>query len=127
MNKHTAVNWMARAALLGTVFLGTVMAGRTASEPAGSPKVIKVTAQRFRYSPSEIKIKKGQSAVMEFTSMDFVHGFKIPALGIRADLPPGKITRVMLTPEKAGTYDFLCDNFCGSGHEEMSGRIVVTE
>jgi cytochrome c oxidase subunit II len=127
MNKLAAVNWMARAALLGIAFLGTVTVGRTASEPGGNAKVIKVTAQRFRYTPSEIQIKKGQSAVLEFTSVDFVHGFKIPALGIRADLPPGKITRVTLKPEKVGAYDFLCDNFCGSGHEEMSGRIVVTD
>ena len=88
MNKLAAVNWMARAALLGIAFLGTVTVGRTASEPGGNAKVIKVTAQRFRYTPSEIQIKKGQSAVLEFTSVDFVHGFKIPALGIRADLPP---------------------------------------
>jgi heme/copper-type cytochrome/quinol oxidase subunit 2 len=26
-----------------------------------------------------------------------------------------------------GVYEFLCDNFCGSDHEEMSGRIVVRE
>jgi cytochrome c oxidase subunit 2 len=56
-----------------------------------------------------------------------MHGFKVPALNIRADLPPGTVTRVRLTPEKAGTYDFLCDNFCGAGHEQMEGRIVVKE
>jgi heme/copper-type cytochrome/quinol oxidase subunit 2 len=30
------------------------------------------------------------------------------------------------TPDKAGTFTFLCDVFCGDGHEGMSGRLVVT-
>jgi cytochrome c oxidase subunit 2 len=94
---------------------------------ASGEEVIQVTAQRYSYSPSEIVLHKGQPAVLEITSRDFMHGFKVPALNIRADLPPGTVTRVRLTPEKAGTYDFLCDNFCGAGHEQMEGRIVVKE
>jgi cytochrome c oxidase subunit 2 len=88
-------------------------------------QVIKVVVQRFFYTPNEIVLEKGQPAVIEFTSIDFVHGFKIPDLNIRADLPPGKVTQVHIKPDKAGVYDFLCDNFCGGGHEGMSGRIIV--
>lgn len=45
---------------------------------------------------------------------------------LRADLPPGVVTRVRFTVDKPGSYDFLCDNFCGDKHEEMSGRMLVT-
>ncbi|MBF0747587.1 cupredoxin domain-containing protein, partial [Gemella sp. 19428wG2_WT2a] len=65
--------------------------------------------------------------VLAFTAVDFIHGFFIPDLKIRADLLPGQLTQVRLTPGKAGEYAFLCDNFCGSGHEEMNGKIIVTE
>ena len=106
--------------LLGMMVGGTVFAQDTAKE-----RIVKIVAKRFSYSPNEIVLKKGQPVVLEFTSLDFMHGFKIPDLNIRADLPPGKVTKVHITPEKAGVYDFLCDNFCGSGHEEMSGRIIV--
>ena len=34
--------------------------------------------------------------------------------------------RVRVVPEKVGTFDFHCDVFCGSGHEEMAGRIMVS-
>jgi cytochrome c oxidase subunit 2 len=30
-------------------------------------------------------------------------------------------------PDTAGKFFFACDVFCGSGHEEMEGEIVVTE
>ena len=72
-------------------------------------------------------IRKGQPVVLEFTSLDFMHGFKVPDLNLRADLPPGRVTRVRVVAREAGTYDFLCDNFCGSSHEEMEGRIIVQE
>ena len=116
--------------LLGTIVLaamfvvGTVMAQGTTRKP-DKERVIKIVAQKFSYTPNEIVLKNRQPAVLEFTALDFVHGFKIPDLNIRADLPPGKVTRVRVTPEEAGVYDFMCDNFCGSGHEEMSGRIIV--
>ncbi|HEY1148878.1 MAG TPA: cytochrome c oxidase subunit II [Pseudoduganella sp.] len=93
----------------------------------GDETTIQITAQRFHYSPDEITVKRGKPVVLAITSLDFVHGFKVPELGIRVDLPPGRVTEVRFTPQKTGRFDFLCDNFCGSGHEEMSGRIVVVD
>ena len=29
-------------------------------------------------------------------------------------------------PDKTGKFTFSCDVFCGDGHEEMTGTIVVT-
>jgi cytochrome c oxidase subunit 2 len=54
-------------------------------------------------------------------------GFNVPDLGARADILPGQVARVRLVPDKVGTFEFHCDIFCGSGHEQMSGTIVVTE
>lgn len=65
--------------------------------------------------------------ILEFTTLDVLMGFKVPDLGVRADIIPGKVTRVRLVPGKVGTFPFLCDIFCGSGHENMTGTIVVTE
>lgn len=118
MGKHAIVAVRAAVLLAG---------GGAAAYGASSEDVIQVTAQRYSYSPSEIVLRKGKPAVLELTSRDFMHGFKVPALNIRVDLPPGTVTRVRVTPEKTGIYDFLCDNFCGSGHEQMEGRIVVRE
>ena len=110
------------------VLMGCAVASvshKTTAPP--SEKVVKIVAQRFMYTPNEIHLKKGESVTLEFTSMDFVHCFKVPDLGLRADLPPARKTLVRLSPQKAGRFPFLCDNFCGSGHEEMNGVIVVTE
>lgn len=127
MRRTTATGLLVVALGLSGATLGGALLAQAQTNNANQEQVIKIVARRFAYTPNEIVLKKGQPVVLEFTSIDFVHGFKIPDLNIRADLPPGKVTRIRLTPENAGVYDFLCDNFCGSDHEEMSGRIIVKE
>jgi cytochrome c oxidase subunit 2 len=97
------------------------------AQQRGTPRVIDVTARRFRFEPEEISLKTGERVVVAIRSLDFVHGMNIPALGLRTDLVPGRITRVELQPKAAGVIEFLCDNFCGDGHEQMHGRFVVTD
>ncbi|HEX9575753.1 MAG TPA: cupredoxin domain-containing protein [Myxococcales bacterium] len=95
---------------------------------AGEPpeRVVQVVARRFSYSPDVIELQLGVPVVIELTSADRDHGFTVPDLGLRIDVEPGKTARVRLVPSKAGTFAFHCDVFCGSGHEEMAGRIVVS-
>lgn len=92
---------------------------------APQDRVIQVTAERFKFTPSVIELKVGEPVVLELTTLDRKHGFQIPDLKVDENIEPGKITRVRIIPVKAGTYEFHCDVFCGSGHEEMAGQIVV--
>jgi cytochrome c oxidase subunit 2 len=72
-------------------------------------------------------LKKGHPAVLEIVSLDRIHGFAVPELGIRVDVAPTGTTQVRLAPDHAGRFTFRCDNFCGDGHEEMEGAIVVED
>lgn len=94
---------------------------------SGEPRHVAVTAKRFTFTPAEIHLRKGEDVVLELTTLDRTHGFEAPELGLSAEIEPGKTTRLRLTPSKTGTFEFHCNVFCGSGHEEMSGRIVVEE
>jgi cytochrome c oxidase subunit 2 len=94
------------------------------AQPA--PRVIKVGARRFVFTPKEIGLKKGEPVTFELTTEDVFMGMNIPDFGVRSDIVPGKVMKLSFTPDKAGTFTFVCDVFCGEGHEDMSGRIVVT-
>ena len=94
---------------------------------ATNKDVIKITAKKFEYLPPHVELRKGVPVTLELTSLDRIHGFNIPDLGLRADVIPGQTVRVELLPKIAGRYTFLCDIFCGTGHDEMSGVIVVTD
>ena len=99
----------------------------TTANKSGKETVIKLTAKKFEYSPSQITVKKGDSVVFELTSKDRVHGFNLPDFKLRSDIKPGQVTRVSFIPDKTGTFTFACDIYCGSGHEEMSGTLTVID
>ena len=112
------------APVVAIVAIGAT-AGYVAAQPAPRAKVIKISAKRFDYSPGQLTLKKGQRVVLELTSKDVVMGFNLPDFNVRGDMIPGKVTRVEFTPDKTGAFTFLCDIFCGSGHEEMHGKLTV--
>jgi len=112
----------------GAMLCGTSLIAAAADKKKARAKarIIRIEAKKFIYTPNEITIRQGESVILELTALDFVHGFNIPDLHIRTDIVPGKVTRLPLQFPEAGQVSFLCDNFCGSGHEEMAGNFTVT-
>jgi cytochrome c oxidase subunit II len=113
------------ALLASAVLSGLVVYTRANAIPA--ERVIQITAKKFEFSPGSITLKKGEPVVFEISSGDRKHGFSLRAFGIRSDVLPGKVSRIRFTPDKTGKFTFSCDVFCGEGHEEMTGTVVVTE
>jgi cytochrome c oxidase subunit 2 len=127
MNARHRTEWIiSTLCLTVAAFISMNTAYGNSNNPKNK-RIIKIVAQRFSFSPNEIILKKGEEVQLEITSLDFVHGFNVPELNVRADLPPGQVTVIKLKPLKSGTFDFVCDNFCGAGHEDMGGRITVKD
>ena len=117
-----------RRSLLGC---GALAIGAWTLEPArqakaGGVRTVEIVARRFSFEPAQVQLKAGERVQVVVQAMDFVHGMNIPDLGKRYDLVPGQPTRFELQPSAPGTIEFLCDNFCGEGHENMHGRFVIT-
>jgi cytochrome c oxidase subunit II len=102
-----------------------LLAASAAWADEAAPRVIPVTVHKFEFVPAELALKLGEPVVLEFTTEDVHMGFDAPALGLHADILPGHVARVPFTPSKEGSFEFACDVFCGSGHEEMGGVIIV--
>lgn len=122
---------MSAARAVSTFALLTVLVSAVTSAdtptPASQEQVVKISAKRFEYSPSVIKVKVNTPVVLELTTLDRLHGFAIPDLKIEAEIKPGEVTRVRFVPQKTGTFAFHCNVFCGSGHEDMAGELIVTD
>jgi cytochrome c oxidase subunit 2 len=105
---------------------GCVAAAQVAPK-APQAQTVEILAQKFNFTPEEIKVKKGLPVDLELTTLDRLHGFSVPGLGLRAEIVPGQTTHVKFTPDKAGRFLFHCDVFCGEGHEDMDAAIIVEE
>jgi len=113
----------------------TVMAGAAAlylsvaSAAVGNlpDQRIALYVRKFEFGPNKIHVRKGQRITIVLTSPDFVHGFSLPDFNVRADGIPGKTVEITFVADKTGKFIFLCDNFCGEGHDKMAGLLIVTE
>ncbi len=88
---------------------------------------INLTANNWAFEPSTIQAKKGQLVKLHVTSVDVAHGFALPVFGINERLEPGEVVDIEFTPNQVGTFTFFCNVYCGDGHSEMRGELVVTE
>ena len=97
-------------------------------KPAAPPtKVVRLTAERFSFIPSQVKVKAGTVVEFRIHSEDTNHGFRIPAAGINAVIPKrgGGELKVIFHAERSGRYEFECSKPCGAGHTMMRGVLIV--
>ena len=100
-----------------------VLAGRAAGQPA--PLRIEVVARKFEFTPEEITVPVGRPVTLILSSLDFAHGFSLPEFELRGDCVPGRTIELSFTPNRTGRFGYVCDNFCGEGHDDMSGVLIV--
>jgi cytochrome c oxidase subunit 2 len=79
----------------------------------------------FTVSSSELHTFVGQPILMALRTEDAQHAFWIPAMRIKQDLLPGRVTNIRFTPIQAGTYPVVCAELCGDGHGAMRATIIV--
>ena len=102
----------------------------TVTTPTNSPIVgdveeFTITAKKFEFSPASITVKEGDKVKLIINSLDVPHGFAIDELGIKEDIEVGKPKTIEFTATKKGTFRFYCSLFCGTGHKEMGGQLIV--
>ncbi len=98
------------------------------SQEASSSNSIKefnMIARQYEFVPETIIVNKGDTVVLHIKSVDVDHGIAIPEFGVNQPLTPGSEETVRFVADKKGTYTFFCNAYCGSGHGEMKGTLVV--
>jgi len=92
-----------------------------------SPKGVSVTlkAQDIKFDLKEIKAKVNQPVNITFINEGTIeHTFVVVDLGVKETVLPGQKKVVTFTPNKTGTFKFICDVL---GHPEagMVGQLIV--
>ena len=90
-------------------------------------RTIEIHAKRFSFEPAEITIKKGETVTLALTSDDVQHSLVVEDLGVKGAMIKGQVTKVTITPTKAGNFQGKCGRFCGIGHGSMKFVVHVTD
>jgi cytochrome c oxidase subunit 2 len=90
-----------------------------------------ILAQIWRYSVSdqpaqkELEIPVGATVTFYVTSKDVQHGFLLQNTNLNVQVVPGHVAKLTYTFDTPGRYDFICHEYCGSGHAAMFATVVV--
>ena len=97
----------------------------TSAVQTAEPRVINVLAQRYEFIPPSIEVTQGERVRIVVTSGDGFHGFGIKKFDVSKEIPRGETVTIEFTPDVAGEFPILCTEYCGDGHEEMKGQLIV--
>ena len=117
-----------RQMLLLLMLLVAAGAGSASRINAQEAQVIEISAERFSFNPSEIRVKAGTKLEIRLTSEDTMHGFHIVGTDINLELPKrGRGVASVIFQPTQGRYEFQCSRLCGAGHSFMRGVIIAAE
>jgi cytochrome c oxidase subunit II len=93
---------------------------------ASEPRTIEVVARRFAFEPAEIQVAVGERVRLVVRTADGLHGIEIKKFKVAKEIPRGnKPVTIEFTADEAGRYPILCSEYCGDGHDDMKGTLVV--
>lgn len=74
-----------------------------------------------------LELQKGQSYRLHLSSLDWLHGFSLQPTNINIQVHPEYEMVITITPDEAGEFGVVCNEYCGIGHHQMVGKIYVVE
>jgi cytochrome c oxidase subunit 2 len=90
---------------------------------------VEIVAERFIFTPSEIRVPVGTTLELRVRSDDTMHGFRIVGANVNVAVPKRRQGEavVLFDATEVGRYRFECSRLCGAGHNFMRGEIVVVD
>jgi cytochrome c oxidase subunit 2 len=138
MHGHTGVQvvWLAVTfvMVLGLFAYGTVGLVEIRGAQQADYEV-HVTGQQWEWhflypngaSSTELHVPVDRRVHLLIESQDVIHSLWLPALGVKQDAVPGRVTQAYTTPTVTGTYGGRCAELCGFGHTDMTLTFVVSK
>ena len=117
-------------AVVAALLLMSVSPASSLRQDSGTqPKTFDVIARRFAFEPAVIEVTEGDRVRLLVRSADGPHGVEIKGFKVKKAVPRAKPGDEPVTIEfvasEAGTFPILCSEYCGDGHKDMTGTLVV--
>lgn len=89
-------------------------------------RYLTVNAYQWGFSPSVIRVDRGDTLIIRVKSLDSVHGFSIDGYDIsERDIVPGTDRIISTYAGTSGKFKIRCNTICGPLHPFMTGELIV--
>ena len=95
------------------------------TKPEEGVKEFSIVARKWKFEPSVIKVKVGDKVRLRVKSIDVDHGFLLPDFKVNMTLQPNRLLTTEFVANRKGEFVFSCSVYCGSGHGDMKGTLIV--
>jgi len=102
----------------------TLLEEGVAVEVAAPPGDVYLIAKQFAWWPT-LKLRAGETYRLHLSAVDYQHGLSIQPMNMNFQAVPGYDHVLTIKPQNPGTYPIVCNEFCGIGHQNMVGKIIV--
>lgn len=90
------------------------------SDNDATAKVFNLTGKNFEFSTKEIRVKEGDTVIVNFESTGGFHDWVVDAFGAATkQVREGEKTTVTFVADKAGTYEY----YCSVGEHRAAGMV----
>lgn len=125
------------AIVLTPLVVYALMTGeRLLPHPTDNPLRIEAAAEQWHWTftyptagdvrtEGVLHLPAGRAIDVVVTSLDVIHAFWIPRLAGKIDAIPGHANLLRIKADQPGTYEGLCNEFCGKGHSGMRFDVIV--
>lgn len=96
----------------------------TTTNPDGSITV-RMVAARYSFYPQMVEVPADTDVTFRITSPDIVHGVHVPFTNMSTMVVPGYVSEVTTRFHREGESQFLCNEYCGLGHDYMWSKLKV--
>ena len=115
--------------LVGLLFATIFFTPYSRGAGPGDTFLVPVNAQQFAFVVKKTTLPAGKPVTFALTSPDVNHAFAVfdskHTFLFQVQVIPGKTQYYRWTFDKPGTYTIECFEYCGVGHDSMSGQFTV--
>jgi cytochrome c oxidase subunit 2 len=99
----------------------------TADNPFGLNPADPASQDDVLVAGGELHLPLDRPVQVLLRSRDVIHDFYVPQFRVKLDMVPGLVSHFWFTPTRAGRFEIVCSEYCGVGHYNMRGHVVVED
>jgi cytochrome c oxidase subunit 2 len=88
---------------------------------------VHLVAKMWAFDPPEVRLPPGADVDLYLSALDVTHGLYIEQTNVNLMAVPGSVNAARVRFDTEGEYGMICHEYCGLGHQNMMGKIVIAK